>query len=120
MSLSQNLQNLSQRWHPTRLASIKAGVVQYVLTDCPDDDCAAFYLSFDDTGHTVTEGTAEEPTATVTMTHADGLLYLNGTLDIMQGIQKKTLKATGNIMLLRELFIAHKAAVAKGTLGKGG
>lgn len=118
MSVSQNLQTLSQRWHPTRLASIKSGVVQYVLTDCPDDDCGSFYLTFDEAGHTVTEGTAEAPTATVTMTHADGLLYLAGTLDIMQAISKKSLKATGNVMLLRELYIAHKAAIAKGTIGK--
>ena len=119
MSVSQQLQSLTQRWHPTRLASIKSGVVQYVLTDCDDDDCSAFYLSFNDAGNTVTEGMAPQADVTMTMTHADGLLYIKGTLDIMQAIRAKTLKITGNTLLLRDLYIAHKAAIARGTLPKG-
>lgn len=110
------MQNLLNRWHPEKVAEVTEGTLQYVLTDVPDGESGAYHVTFSAEGPTISEGLVESPTTTFTMSYANFLKKVDGTLDTMGALAKGDMKVTGDFMFARRLYIAHKEAVAKGTL----
>jgi putative sterol carrier protein len=99
LTARQIIEEMPDNFRPERAGRANA-VVQFRLTGEGDGD---WYVTIKDRTCTVTEGVAEDPSATVQMDTADYVALSTGKLGSMKAFATGKVKASGDLTLMKRM-----------------